>query len=85
MAEHMLCNVMVGEQGRNQGGSTGEWSPPEKILPFYKKLVTIIHDTGIGNLGPPKHLLLVAGLLGRLTIFLQLQTGTISNKQSAND
>ena len=28
--------------------------PLEKILPPYKKLVTIIHDTGVGNLAPPK-------------------------------
>ena len=38
-------------QGRNQGGTGGQ----RKISPPYKKLVTIVHDTGIGNLAPLKY------------------------------
>ena len=48
----METNINDG-QGRNQGERGGAEPPLKKILPpYYKKLVTIMHDNGIGNLAP---------------------------------
>ena len=56
---------------------------PEKISPPCKKMIIIIHGTGIGNLppplkyfSPPKHLLLVANLAISCDVIAQLKLFT---------
>ena len=51
----VMLPVLNAKSGPQPGGAGGR-SPPEKnCCPPSKKEVTIIHDTGIGNLAPLKY------------------------------